>query len=317
MQRVNLSTIVVTYRQQGSEQTALQLPTLSVDSDFFRTYGIPVIAGRNFSDEQDQSATYFDLTLKPGSTQESRALVNATAARSMGFAQPADALGKRVTTTSVYNGSNQTFTIIGVVGDTQFFGLRTPPRAELYLNTPYFADVLTIRYRGSEESLLQQVTGIWNKVTDGAVLSDSYVDQLLEAEFARERLEARILVSFALIAIIVACLGLFGSAAYNIERRTREIGIRKVMGAEVREIVSLLVWQFSKPVLLANVIAWPVVLWAMLTWLQQFPYRIDIVLLPVLCASAGLLALLIAWVTVGGTAAKAANQKPVLALRYE
>ena len=86
------------------------------------------------------------------------------------------------------------------------------------------------------------------------------------------------------------------------------------MGAEVREIVALLVWQFSKPVMFANVLAWPIAIWAMLNWLQRFPYQIDAWLLLPLCV---LIALCIAWVTVGGTAAKAASVKPVLALRYE
>ncbi|HTR00379.1 MAG TPA: hypothetical protein VMH83_10330, partial [Candidatus Acidoferrum sp.] len=81
--------------------------------------------------------------------------------------------------------------------------------------------------------------------------------------------------------------------------------------------VRLLLWQFSKPVLLANVVAWPLVLWTMLQWLQQFPYRIDVVLLPLLCAVAGLLTLLVAWATVAGNTLKVANAKPVLALRYE
>src|SRR5690606_2589132 len=104
---------------------------------------------------------------------------------------------------------------------------------------------------------------------------------------------ARILVSFALLAITVACLGLFGAATYNMERRTREIGVRKVMGAEVREIINLLLWQFSKPVMLANLIAWPVATGVMLHWLQQFPYQISSWWLLPLCVFVGAIALLI------------------------
>ena len=136
-------------------------------------------------------------------------------------------------------------------------------------------------------------------------------------EYTRERSEAQLLLSFSLLAIAIACLGLFGSASFNVERRTKEIGIRKVMGAEVKEIVGLLLWQFSRPVLLANLIAWPCALWAMTNWLERFSYRIDSWTLVPVCMAAGLIALCIAWVTVGGTAAKAASAKPVLALRYE
>jgi len=119
----------------------------------------------------------------------------------------------------------------------------------------------------------------------------------------------------ALLAVAIACFGLFGLATFNTERRTKEIGVRKVMGGSVWSIVLLLTNDFSKLVLVANLIAWPLSYYAMNRWLQNFVYRID--LTPLLFIGSGLIALCIAWVTVGGTAAKAASQKPVLALRYE
>ena len=121
--------------------------------------------------------------------------------------------------------------------------------------------------------------------------------------------------SFAALAILVACLGLFGLATFNAQRRTKEIGVRKVMGGSVWSIVVLLTNDFSRLVLLSNLIAWPVAYVAMSRWLENFAYRID--LTPMIFIGSGLIALCIAWVTVGGTAAKAASQKPVLALRYE
>ncbi len=120
---------------------------------------------------------------------------------------------------------------------------------------------------------------------------------------------------FALLAVIVACLGLFGLAAFTAERRTKEIGIRKVLGARTRDIVRLLAWQFSKPVIIANLIAWPVAWWAMRDWLNTFDARID--LGPVPFVLAGLLALAIAIGTIAGHAFKVARANPILALRYE
>jgi putative ABC transport system permease protein len=108
---------------------------------------------------------------------------------------------------------------------------------------------------------------------------------------------------------------LFGLATFNAQRRIKEIGIRKVMGGSVWSIVLLLTNDFSKLVLLSNLLAWPVAYFAMERWLQNFAYRID--LTPMIFIGSGLIALCIAWVTVGGTAAKAASAKPVLALRYE
>ena len=117
--------------------------------------------------------------------------------------------------------------------------------------------------------------------------------------------------------MIIACLGLFGLASFTAERRTKEIGIRKVLGASVMSIVKLLIWQFSKPVLLANLLAWPIAAWGLLRWLENFPYRLDSWILLPLLLMAGLVALAIAWATVGGNAARVASRNPVEALRYE
>ena len=115
--------------------------------------------------------------------------------------------------------------------------------------------------------------------------------------------------------MVVACLGLFGLAAFTAERRTKEIGIRKVLGARTRDIVRLLVWQFSKPIIIANLIAWPVAWWAMRDWLNQFDARIDLGPAPFVLA--GLLALVIAVGTVAGHALRISRANPVHALRYE
>ena len=120
---------------------------------------------------------------------------------------------------------------------------------------------------------------------------------------------------FVGIAIFIACLGLFGLAAFTAERRTKEIGIRKTFGARTRDIVRLLLWQFSIPVLIANVIAWPVAYYYLRTWLESYAYRIS--LNPLYFAAAGFAALVIAWVTVAGHALRVARANPVHALRYE
>jgi len=121
--------------------------------------------------------------------------------------------------------------------------------------------------------------------------------------------------AFSLLAIFVSSLGLFGLAALTIERRTKEIGIRKIMGASVAKIIRLICWQFSQPVVLANVIAWPAAWYFISDWLAGFAYRIDLSIF--YFAGAGLLALLIAWFTVAGHAFTVARNHPSNALRYE
>ncbi|HEX3754411.1 MAG TPA: FtsX-like permease family protein, partial [Rhizomicrobium sp.] len=120
---------------------------------------------------------------------------------------------------------------------------------------------------------------------------------------------------FVAVAISIACLGLFGLAAFTAGRRTKEIGIRKVFGARTRDVVLLLLWQFSIPILLANLIAWPLAWYYLHGWLQGFAYRIA--LNPVYFAGIGLAALLVAWATILGHALRVARANPVHALRYE
>ena len=148
-------------------------------------------------------------------------------------------------------------------------------------------------------------------------ISTVFVDQLLAGEFQQEQTEMKVFISFSLLAIVIACMGLFGSASFTVECRTKEIGLRKVMGARVNNIVTLMLWQFSKPVLIANIIAWPVAIFAMQGWLERFAYRFNSLLMIPICLAAGLIALVIAWFTVSGNTTRVAKSRPINALRYE
>ncbi|MEI9982258.1 MAG: FtsX-like permease family protein [Aliidongia sp.] len=127
--------------------------------------------------------------------------------------------------------------------------------------------------------------------------------------------QARIFAGFSAVAILIGCLGLFGLSAFAAERRTKEIGVRKALGASTTDVVGLLLWQFAKPVLIANAVAWPVAWWFMRRWLEGFAYRIELSWLPFAAAGAG--ALVIALLTTGLHAVQVARSRPVLALRYE
>jgi putative ABC transport system permease protein len=142
-----------------------------------------------------------------------------------------------------------------------------------------------------------------------------FQDESFDRFFNSDEREGRIFGIFVGIAIFIACLGLFGLASFTAERRTREIGVRKVFGARTRDIVRLLLWQFSKPVLLANLIAWPVAWYYLQDWLKGYAYRIP--LSPLYFLAAGLVALLVAWVTVIFHTVWIARASPIHALRYE
>jgi putative ABC transport system permease protein len=323
-QRFGLATISVPFTLLEGPAGAQQIPVRGVDAGFFRTYETPFIAGRDFADERDVESRLFPwrsfdvAAVAPVAPSMSNVIVNASAARLLGFTDAADAIGRQLRSgDSGFTGLVETATIVGVVADTQFTSLRTEPPPEVYVLSPAFADWLTVRFRGNPQPLLAEIRNLWRDWAGDEPLALSFVDQSLVAQFAGERTEAGVLISFAALAIVVACLGLFGSASFTVDRRTKEIGIRKVFGAEVREVVGLLLWQFSRPVLIANLLAWPAALWALMNWLERFPYRIETWVLAAICLAAGLVALAIAWLTVAGSSLRVAGANPIHALRYE
>jgi putative ABC transport system permease protein len=174
---------------------------------------------------------------------------------------------------------------------------------------------MDIRYRGNPAEIRAAVEQKWKELAPTvpfqAKFSEDIVNDLYKAEDSR----AQIFAAFSLLAVVIGCLGLFGLASFTAERRTKEIGIRKVLGARTRDIVRLLVWQFSRPVIIANIIAWPVAWWMMRNWLNGFDQRIALTPVPFVIAAA--IALAIAIATVVGHAVKVARANPIHALRYE
>ena len=151
---------------------------------------------------------------------------------------------------------------------------------------------LIARYSGDPADVRSRIEAVWKRIAPDVPFEAQVSDQIVQELYDAEETRGIVFAAFAVVAILVACLGLFGLAAFVAERRTKEIGIRKVFGATVRDIVQLLAWQFSKPVILANLIAWPVAWWLMRDWLNGFDARIDLGPTPFLVA--GLLALAIA-----------------------
>jgi putative ABC transport system permease protein len=290
----------------------------NVDVGFLDAIGMKLIAGRWFDERQmDNSTLPFpndDAAERAFAARGTNIVINELAAKRLGFKNPADALGKTFHAGFVQtkNGTVPA-TIIGVVKDAQFRSARDPMQPVSFLKTDSGHGWAIIRYQGDPAAVRARVEQAWKGITRdvpfNAEFSDDVVLELYKADDAR----AKTFAAFALLSIIVGCLGLFGLAAFTAERRT--IGIRKVLGARTRDIVRLLIWQFSRPVMIANLIAWPVAWWMMRDWLNGFEYRIDLGPLPFVAA--GLLALLIAAATVAGHAMRVARANPIHALRYE
>ncbi len=308
------------YTRPGHSETTYIKPTLCIGYDYFKTYQIPIVAGRDYSIDRDIPDPKIDLMKATIGGNESKkllernAIINESAVREFGFTSAKEALGKVLHSTTI---NNINYKIIGIVADNHIFSVKAPPSAEVFLLNPDQANVMTVRFNASPKKIIKQVNTIWKKVIGDDEISTAFVDQLIAKEFQQEKTEEKIIISFSILAILIACMGLYGSTSFTVEKRTKEIGLRKVMGAKVKNIVSLLLWQFSKPVLIANIIAWPIAVIAMQRWLENFSYRFNPLLLIPICLGSGFIALVIAWFTVASNTRRAARKNPIHSLRYE
>jgi putative ABC transport system permease protein len=243
-------------------------------------------------------------------------VINEYAARKLGFKSPEDAVGKVVRSELLGEDNGLiNITIIGVVGDSRFRTVRTPIEPIMFRKVRTGPGWMMVRYQGDPATVKAEIERQWKQNTNEVPFNAKFSEDIMAEMYKKEDARAQIFAAFSLLAVIIGCLGLFGLAAFTAERRTKEIGIRKVLGARTRDIVRLLVWQFSRPVIIANLIAWPVAWWLMRDWLNGFDQRIA--LTPVPFVLAGAIALGIAVATVVGHAVKVARSNPIHALRYE
>ncbi|HLY54127.1 MAG TPA: ABC transporter permease [Stellaceae bacterium] len=288
----------------------LSVNIVPIDFNFFKLYGLRPVAGRDF----DQA--HADDFLPPRAmTGSGTTIINETAARLLGFTTPAAALGHTLRTDEGGQ-PGQIREIVGVVPDMQLNTARTAVPPTAYLAAPYWDQVLSVKLDGRHmPETLTKIDRLWQQLVPARPIQRRFLDARIEEMYRDVRRETAIFGAFALVAATIACLGLFGLSAFTAERRTKEIGIRKALGASTADVVRLLVWQFTRPVLVANAIAWPVAGWLMHRWLEGYAYRIA--LEPGLFLAAGTGAVAIAMGTTAFHAFQVARARPVAALRYE
>jgi len=302
--------------------SSISLGAYGIETGFFEAMGMRLLAGRFFSDSQgkDDATTPFPVNLDAERALAARGInvvVSESAVKRLGFRSPQEAIGKTINgTLTVPEVGLIPSTIVGVVSDTRFRSLREPIQPTVYVMQKVGFAQIAVRYAGVTPSgIRQRIERVWRQTVPLVPYSAEFAEDLVRAQYRQETARGALFGAFSLLTVAIGCLGLFGLATFTAERRTKEIGIRKVLGARTRDIVQLLVWQFSRPVLIANLIAWPVAWWVMRDWLNGFDTRIALTPLPF--AVAGLVALLIAVATVGGQALKVARTNPINALRYE
>jgi putative ABC transport system permease protein len=263
-----------------------------VDQNYLDTLGLKLIEGRNFSEERP--------------TDTSHCIINEEAKKQMGLDSP---IGKWID-------HAERGEIIGVVHDYHYMPFTYEIEPLLLLYRPYMYRFAMARISGQNvSSTIDHIKTIWNKFAVDYPFEYHFFDEDFERIYWSEQRMGRLFQYFTVLAVFISCLGLFGLASFMAEQRTKEIGIRKVLGASVAGITVLLSKEFTKWVIVGNVIAWPVAYLAIKSWLQGFSYRVDISITTFILS--GVLALVIALLTVSYQAIRAAIADPMEALRYE
>ncbi|HEX9653924.1 MAG TPA: FtsX-like permease family protein, partial [bacterium] len=296
----NFGSSVHRMAEAGGEETHL-LWNLRTDYDFAATYEIEIAAGRYFS--------------RDWSTDSTAVVINETAARALGISDP---IGKTLINVGPRPDLSQSYTIIGVARDFHFESLyqQIRPLAIKLFNRNNRGRFVSVRIASEDiANTVSTIEATWHKFAGNQAFEYVFFDQEFGKLYEAEQRTAKILTIFSGLAIFIACLGLLGLASFTTEQRTKEIGIRKTLGASVSSVVVLLSREFTKWVLLANIVAWPVAYFAMSNWLQNFAYRVNIEAWIFLTAAAAALA--IALLTVSYQTIRAALSNPVEALRYE
>jgi putative ABC transport system permease protein len=294
--------------EPGDEAGKFNLQYMSMSPEFLDTYDIQMLAGRELSREISNDAEHED-------SETVNVIVNEMALEKLGISSPAAAINQRFYNFSD-DGAVPEFVIVGVAPTQNITGLFNAEKPWMYLYNPEYVRIGSIRITGGNMmDVVEQIEEVWDRVIPEYPMQGRFLDDTFNDIYNILKFMNMALAGFAFMAFSLALIGLFGLAAFMATQRTKEIGVRKVLGANSFQIARLLVWQFSTPVLWALAIALPAAYFASSVYLNFFADRIHSTI-PVLLA-AGIVATLLAWGTVAGHAIRIARANPVLALRYE
>jgi putative ABC transport system permease protein len=291
--------LITLFPEQGvASKEGISMQNLIVDYDYIRTMGMKIVKGRDFS--------------RRFSTDTSAVIINQKAAQLFGWDEPLD---KKIGRLIGEKGPMELFNVIGVVEDFHYESLRTTI-GPLVMFLGESNDLISFRI--AAENIPQTINllrGKWKEFLPHQPFEYSFLDERFEMIYRAEQKLGKIFAGFAVLAVFIGCLGLFGLAAFTAEQRTKEIGIRKVLGATVPAIIQLLSKEFVVLVGIANLAAWPIAYFIMSKWLQNFAYRASLTVWIFLAS--GIAAIMIAVFTVGYQAVRAALANPVDSLKYE
>ena len=278
-------------------QITSRIADIHVDHNFMKAYRVPFAAGRDF-----------DINLASDSTEAF--ILNEVSIAAIGWSSAEESIGKR------FQYGGRTGKIIGVVRDFHFESLHQKIAPIVFLINPGRFNAVSVRIAaGHAENVLDILKDRWQLLRPNYPFIPQFVDEQFNRQYESEERLGLVFGIFSGLAVVIACLGLLGLASFVAERRTKEIGVRKVLGASIANIVFQLTKQFTLLVLVANLVAWPLAYFVMTSWLDGFAYRTNIGLFTFLFA--GALAILVAFLTISYQAIRAAMANPVKSLRYE
>ncbi len=299
--------------QTDAPEAAQTMGRISVDLDFFPMMGIEPVAGRLFSEDFGMDRIQWEYQKRQ--SQVMPIVLNKRAAASLGYVLPENAIGQQLQFT-VSEADDRVAEIVGVIPDVHYKSLKDAIQPMIFYPDPGAFSVMMVRIDPEQrEAAIQSIEEGWSAVMSNQAISSDFLAAALSEQYDAEAQELKTVTVLSALGILIAVFGQYGLAAYSAQSRRREISIRKVLGARVRDILQLFVWQFSKPVFVAMVVAWPIAFYVMTLWLENFVYRVAPN--PLWFVLAGIIALTVALLTVSGHALKAARAAPVEALRYE
>jgi putative ABC transport system permease protein len=276
------------------------LGQISVDHDFLHTIGAKFVAGRNFD-------------IHVASDKKTGMIINQSAVKALNLTDP---IGKRIVLQNNVTPPNSELEVIGVIEDMQYFTLREASKPVMYFIKDWGKSEIAVKLvSGDYSAALKQIEIIWKEIAPQWPFSYQFMDERISLNYKSEINTAKIIAGLSGISIFLSILGILGVILFTIQQRTKEIGIRKVNGAKISEILTMLNRDFVKWVAIAFVIAAPISWYAMNKWLENFAYKTGLSWW--IFALAGVSALGIALLTVSWQSWKAATRNPVEALRYE
>jgi putative ABC transport system permease protein len=281
-------------RTSGNTDAGMTVYIVGMDHNYIPSFNINLLAGRNFSKDFND---------------DKKVILNRSLSQVLDFASPEEAIGQRV------NLGGDTLEIAGVIEDYHQMSLKNDKAPIVFIpinaNAYFSFKIETDNYR----NVLADIESEWADFFPGNPFDYFFLDEFFNRQYDKDKQFSQVFTIFSFLAIFVACMGLFGLASFLTSQRTKEIGIRKALGSTIEGIVALLSGGFAKLVLISNVFALPIAWWMMDTWLQSFPYHIDVNVIVLLLS--GLLVVLIALLSVSFQTVKAALLNPANTLRYE